>query len=212
MRKLFVLVLVFMMALSGSALAAKRAAGVYADDYGCKGIMLDSVPNTEQLEKAFGKILFDRDVSVFGLKVKYYFFKHGIEVGVNSSGKVVDIVVKDEEYQARDGVRYGSTPAKIIRVFGKTDRHFIGGRIWYIFERQEEKYHRLMIEMDTEKNVLESFRITLLPLTDEEADERAMQDEEWESNDLNAVMMRKKDIDMSAVIKNEVTVKGRFTR
>ena len=218
MRKLLKLTMVFTIMLIlltgfGEVLAAKMAPGVIKEDFGCKGVMLGEKVDLPKMEKAFGKVLFDKERSVFGLKIKYYVFRYGIEVGANSAEKIVDIVIKDEEYQARNGVRYGATSAKIARVFGqKASKEFIGGQIWCIFLHPEEKYSRLLLEMDTEKNALASFRITSLPLTDEEADERAINDEEWESNDLNAVMMRKKEIDMSAVIKNEVTVKGRFSR
>lgn len=210
MRKILISLIAVMFLMTGSSLAAKKVPGIIADDFSCKGIMIDTVVNVEQLEKAFGKALFDHDKAVFGKRVKYYAFKHGFFVGTDKDGKVVDIIVKDTEYQARDGVRYGSTPAKISRVFGLVPRQFIEGQIWYIFEKKENKYCRFMIEMDTEKNVVESFRITNLPLTDDEADQRAENDDEWDSNDLSAVMIRKKKIDMSAVIKDRPTIEGRY--
>lgn len=200
MRKTILLAFLCLCCLMGTALAArapKQAPGVLPEDFGCKGIMLGA--GADNLEKVFGKPLYDNDRSVFGRRIKYYTFKHGYVFGVDMDGIVADIIINDHDYTARDGVRYGATPAKIRRVYGQTERQLIGGQIMYIFESQDKSYWRFILIMDAETNSLQSFRITELPITDEEGELRRTEGEEWESNELNAVMMRNRDIDMSAL-------------
>ena len=55
----------------------------------------------------------------------------------------------------------------------------------------------LPLEAVLPETTLLSMRITSLPLTVEEAE--AMEEQEWESNDLNAIEMRGGKIDMSAL-------------
>lgn len=168
-------------------------------DFGAKGIMLGEIP--KDIEKFFGEILFDNYRLVYDYKIKYITFDHGYVVGLDNDGRVVDIIIKDYDYCARDGVRYGATSGKICKVFGKVKRQFIDGKIWYIYKKEEDDYSRLMIEVDAGNGSLISWRITSLPLSAEEADLRlgGSMAEDWISNDLNAVIMYNRDIDMSAL-------------
>lgn len=200
MRRIVFLTFLCLCLIVESALAAravKPAPGVLPEDFGCKGIMLGD--SDEKLEKKFGKPMFDNDRSVYGRRIKYYTFKHGYVFGVDTAGIVADIIVNDHYFTARDGVRYGATPAKISKVYGKTERQMIGGQIMYIFASPDNQYRRFILIMDAETNSLQSFRITDLPITDEEGERRRTEGEEWESNELNAVMMRHRDIDMSGL-------------
>lgn len=203
MKKIVLIVILLLCFLTGTAFAAKMKAvpGVQESDFICRQLMLgDSFDGAEK--KLNKTLLFDNDRTAFGQKIKYYTFKDGYVVGVNESGTVVDIVIKDHDYIGRNGMRYGATKAKIGRVFGIVPRQFIDGVTWQIYERPGMPEHRLMLEIDVNTNTLYSWRITSLPLTQEEADRRSGKyDDEWESNDFNAVMMRNKDIDMTAIAK-----------
>ena len=55
-----------------------------------------------------------------------------------STGKVVDIVIEDHDYAARDGVRYGATPHRIASVYGRKDREQIGGLTWNVYANPEK--------------------------------------------------------------------------
>ena len=54
-----------------------------------------------------------------------------------------------------------------------------------------------MLEAELPQATLLSWRMTSLPLTEEEADEQL--DEEWESQNLGAAELSRRDIDMSAL-------------
>ena len=63
---------------------------------------------------------------------------------------------------------------------------------------------RLILSVDVTNGSLRSWRLTSLPLTEEEAD--ALTDEErseWENTDLHALSMEGRDIDMSALAKDK---------
>ena len=173
-------------------------AEVRPEDFTCRGLALGETATEETLAKAFGQPLFDNDRSVFGQRVRYYSFRKNIVVGLSvPGGEVVDIVIKDRNYVARDGVRYGATPYKIMNTYGRTERVFIGGQTLYVYPNPVAPRQRLVIEAELPENTLLSMRITSLPLTVEEAE--AMEEQEWESNDLNAIEMRGGKIDMSAL-------------
>ena len=180
-------------------LSSTAYSSVLPEDFGCRGIMLGGSADTA--EKILGSMLFDNERSVFGQKIKYCTFRHGYVIGVDKDNKVVDIIVTDRDYIGRDGVRYGATPAKIARVFGIVKRQFMDGTTWYIFDKEGQPEYRLMLEADNDTKTLRSWRITSLPLTYEEAEARERHDDEWQSNDFNAVMLRNKDIDMTAIAK-----------
>ena len=192
MKKLFLLLLTIMVLFAGSAEAAKKVPGTpVPSDYGCRGVMLGEKFDSETVEKKIKKkLLFDNDRAIFGQRIKFYTFKDGYVFGVDTDNNIVDIAIKDHDYIGRDGLRYGATMAKIRRVLGEVDRQFIEGVTWLIFPREGKPEERLMLEQDVDTRTLYSWRITSLPLTEEEAAKREGHDDEWESNDLNAVNMR----------------------
>ncbi len=168
------------------------------EDFACRGVALGDAVTEETLAKAFGQPLFHNDRSVFGQRVRYYTFKKKIVVGLSVPGdEVVDIVIKDRDYVARDGVRYGATAYKIMKTYGRTERVFIDGQTLYVYQNPDAPRQRLLIEAEPPEGTLLSMRLTSLPLTIEEAEER--EDQEWESQDLNAIEMRGGKIDMSAL-------------
>ncbi len=168
------------------------------EDFVCRGIALGAKPTEEELAKAFGKPLFDNDRSVFGRRIRFYTFRDRFVVGISvADGQVVDIAIGDQDYVARDGVRYGATPYKITKTYGKTERVFIGGKTLYIYPNPEAPRQRLLIEAQPPEGTMLSMRLSSLPLTEEEAED--IEDEEWESNDLESIRMRDAKIDMSAL-------------
>ncbi len=173
-------------------------AAVQPEDFSCRDVALGDAATEETLTKAFGAPLFDQERSVFGIRVKYYTFRRDFVVGVTPrDGKVVDIVIRDQDYTGRGGVRYGATPYRIAEVFGKVERQFIDGVTWYIYQNPAAPEERLMLEAELPQATLLSWRMTSLPLTEEEADEQL--DEEWESQNLGAAELSRHDIDMSAL-------------
>ncbi|MBO5514678.1 MAG: hypothetical protein J5963_01070, partial [Schwartzia sp.] len=103
--------LFLLLSLWAFPLAAGAEGRVLPEDFVVRGVALGEVADEAAIEKAFGAPLFDTEKSVFGIRVKYYTFQQKFSVGVSvSTGKVVDIVIEDHDYAARDGVRYGATP------------------------------------------------------------------------------------------------------
>ena len=189
-------------------LAAGAEGRVLPEDFVVRGVALGEAADEAAIAKAFGTPLFDTEKSVFGIRVKYYTFKKKYSVGVAvATGKVVDIVIEDHDYAARDGVRYGATPHRIAAVYGKNDREQIGGLTWNVYRNPEKPGQKLMLEVEPGTWILTSWRLTSLPLTEEEAD--AVGDEEdWQSADFNAQVLEGKDIDMSALKDRDETEKG----
>lgn len=177
---------------------AQGAGKLEAGDFTVKGVALGD-PEEKMLE-AFGKPTFDKERTVWGIHMRYYSFPHGYEVGVAvAAGKVADILVLDEDYKGRADVRYGATAHKILATYGKKERTFLEGSTWYIYENPADKREKLMLKAEPVNGSLLSWRLTRLPLTEEEA--AALTDEErreWENNDLRAIDIGDKEIDTSA--------------
>ena len=154
---------------------------------------------------AFGKPDFDKERMVWDIHMRYYAFPHGYEVGVAvDTGKVADMLVKSKDYTARAGVRYGATAYKIRTTFGEKERTFLDGSVCYVYENPQDQHQRLILSVDATDGSLCSWRLTSLPLTEEEAD--ALTDEErseWENTDLHALSMEGRDIDMNAMAKDK---------
>ena len=197
-RMLFVIVLLLLFWCPPAA--ARPAGRVLPEDFAVRGVVLDEPTDEVRLIDVFGPVLFDDEKSVFGFRVKYYTFKKKYVVGIApSTGRVVDIVIEDRDYAARDGVRYGATPYRIREVYGSKERTQIGGLTWYVFTNPDRPKERLMLEAEPGTWMLVSWRLTSLPLTEEEADLWDGPEEDWQNADLTAHLMNEKEIDMSAV-------------
>ena len=109
--------------------------------------------------------------------------------------------------ERRDGVRYGATPHRIKEVYGSKERTRIGGLTWYVFTDPENPHKRLMMESEPGTWILVSWRLTSLPLTEEEADLGGGEEEDWQNDDFNARLLEGKDIDMSALENRDETEK-----
>lgn len=166
-----VIALLVLLILTAS-LPAEAAGRVEDEDFSCRGVALGDTE--QQLLAKFGTPLFDKEVIRQGVPVKIYTFKQHDEVAVNrKTGKVVDMVVGDDRYEARAGIRFGATSYWIQRTYGKRDRQMLEGEICYVYTRENHPHDRLVLTVDAEKGYLTGMRITSLPLTDEEA-------EQWE--------------------------------
>ena len=184
-------------------MAAEAQGVLLPEDFTVKGIALGD--SEEKMLAAFGKPDFDKERMVWDIHMRYYAFPHGYEVGVAvDTGKVADMLVKSKDYTARAGVRYGATAYKIRTTFGEKERTFLDGSVCYVYENPQDQRQRLILSVDATDGSLCSWRLTSLPLTEEEAD--ALTDEErseWENTDLHALSMEGRDIDMSALAKDE---------
>ena len=178
--------------------AARNTAHPEDSDFSCRGIYPGDAE--EKMLLAFGEPLFDKQVSVYGIGVVYYSFDGDIEVGVSArTRKVVDIRIRDKNYRARAGVRYGATSYKIRTTYGEKERTLLDGEVCYVYERQDKPRDRLLLFVDPGDGYLTSFRVTSLPLSDEEAD--SMAEEDAVSNDFDVLMAGEKEIDTSAMPK-----------
>ncbi len=208
MQKNIIAVFFFFLTLCCAALAGAEGQ-VLPEDFSVRGVTLGEPADEQMLEKAFGKLLFDTDKSVYGIRVKYYTFQKKYSVGVAvSTGKVVDIVIEDQSYSAREDVRYGATPHRISTVYGAKEREQIGGLTWNVYRNPEKPGQKLMLEIEPGTWILVSWRLTSLPLTEEEADLSIGQEEDWQSDDFDAQLLKDKSIDMSALEGREETEKG----
>lgn len=184
-------------------MAARAQGGLEPVDFTVKGIALGDA-ETKMLA-AFGKPDFDKERMVWDIHLRYYTFPGGYEVGVVvDTGKVADMRVKNKDYTARAGVRYGATAYKIRTTFGEKPRAFLDGGVCYIYENPKDPRQRLILGAEPTDGSLVSWRLTSLPLTEAEAD--ALTDEErsdWENMDLHALTMGGKDIDRSALADDE---------
>ena len=185
-------------------MAAEAQGALVPEDFTVKGIALGD--SEEKMLAAFGKPDFDKERMVWDIHMRYYAFPHGYEVGVAvDTGRVADMLVKSKDYTARAGVRYGATAYKIRTTFGEKERTFLDGSVCYVYENPQDQRQRLILSVEATDGSLCSWRLTSLPLTEEEAD--ALTDEErseWENTDLHALSMEGRDIDMNALAKDKM--------
>ena len=184
-------------------MAAEAQGVLLPEDFTVKGIALGD--SEEKMLAAFGKPDFDKERMVWDIHMRYYAFPKGYEVGIAvDTGKVADMLVKSKDYTARAGVRYGATAYKIRTTFGEKERTFLDGSVCYVYENPQDQRQRLILSVDATDGSLCSWRLTSLPLTEEEADARADEERsEWENTDLHALSMEGRDIDMSALAKDK---------
>ena len=183
--------------------AGEARGGLESEDFTIKGIALGDAE--EKMLAAFGKPEFDKERMVWDIHMRYYTFAKGYEVGVAvDTGKVADILVRSEDYTARAGVRYGATSYKIRATFGEKQRTFLDGSVCFVYENPQDKRQKLILGVDATDGSLLSWRLTSLPLTEEEAD--ALTDEErsaWENTDIHVMSLGDRTIDTSALPRDE---------
>lgn len=163
--------------------ATAREGAVAAEDFAYRGLALGAT-EADAIER-LGEPNFTKDVSVFGIRVKYLVYGNRVQIGIaNRTGKVVDLAVTDEDYTARNGIKRGATRYAIVQTYGAVNRTLIEGRVYYIYAHPEHARERLFIEGDAEQGYLRSMRITALPVSVEEADAWAEEDETFAQGSL----------------------------
>lgn len=216
-KKAFFVSLLAVLFLLGGLHAAQAAGRVTEGDFTFHGVALGD--SAEKLHKAWGEPVFHKDTRVKGVAVRTESYPKDVDVMISQrTGKVVDIRVNlkwQKELELRNHVKYGATSAWLQRTYGKTERQNIGGVFYYIYARPTGKkktagrpYDRMLLELDSEDWHLVRFRLTSLPLTDAEADERADDADPEEIDPL----IESKTIDTSALPKTEtpkLTIGGR---
>ena len=177
--------------------ASKHEAGLQAKDFSCRGVALGD--DESKLKKAFGEPVFDKNMSVYGLPVRQYVYKDGFTVKVNAhTNRVVDIVIRNKTYKARNDIRYGSTPYWLQKTYGDGERQLIEGVIYQVYTRQDEPHERLLCELDPEDSSLRTMRITALPLNEDEADAWAVDGQDDLADDpQQSLWLSEKTIDTS---------------
>lgn len=191
--KIITLVLLLVLAVSSTALAAVEEA-----DFSYRGVRLGD--NYEQMCAAVGEPLYDKELRIQGVTVKKYVYKDDFEISIAvKSGRVVDIVSKNQKYELRPGVRYGATYHKLVQTYGKAERQFLDAKTCIVYDNTVAKHQHLVLQLETEQKYLLALRITALPLTDEEADAMAAEDDSILGNELNEILIGDDHIDTSAL-------------
>lgn len=174
MKRIVLCVLIISLCmLSAVSYAAKKTGSLQPADFTYKGVALGD--DVETMTKKLGEADFDTDIVVLDQTVKGYVYGSDLKIGVDPRyNKVVAIMCKDKKYQAREGVTYGSTRAKLLQVYGKGDKLKRDGDIYYVYRNPEDEKQKLMLSMETTNYYVESLLITSLPLTEDEQAEYDM--------------------------------------
>ena len=200
LRSSFLIVLVCLLfACFSHALAAGK---IKTEDFSYQRISLGD--SEETLRERWGEPDFENTQSIWGIHLKTFTYGDVVVSTSAASGKVVDINLIGDNYQLRKNVRYGTTSSYLLNVYGKASRQFLDERTCYIYANPIHPHQHLILNIDSENGSLLSTRITMLPLTDEEADEMALSDDDsFVELDLNRGLIGTKEIDISALPKND---------
>lgn len=182
-------------------LAAEAARATLLDsDFGYKGLRLGD--DVSRMQEVLGEPLFDREQTVQGIPMTVYEYPEANVGVVKATGKVADIALSGKDYTLRRNVRKGATSFWLEKVYGRTERQWRGKVPCYIYERPGHPHEHLLFELDAGEWYLVSTRITLLPLTEEEAERMVIEGwdiEEGLEDAALAAKMGAKDIDTSAL-------------
>lgn len=176
---------------------AKTSSGLQDADFSCRGVALGDTEET--LFKVWGEPLFDKTETRQGVSVKVYVYKDDYTAAVDKSGRVVDFIIKNDRYEARNGIRLGATSYWIQKTYGKAERQRIDGGAYYVYTRKDHPHDHLLLGIDSQDGYLTSWRITSLPISDAEAAQRALE-EDAEEGELDP-RFAEKEIDTSALPK-----------
>ena len=195
---LMILCFIFLL-FSGNGEAAGK---IKAEDFSYQNISLGD--SEETLRAKWGEPDVQNEQVIWGIHLKTFTYGDIVVSSSVASGKIVDINLIGEKYRVRKDVHYGSTSSYLLKVYGKAQRQFLDGNACYVFSHPEHPRERLILNLDAENGALQSARITMLPLSDEEADEMALSDDEtFVELDLKSGFIASKEIDVSDLPKNE---------
>lgn len=195
---LMILCFIFLL-FAGNGEAAGK---IKAEDFSYQNISLGD--SEETLRAKWGEPDVQNEQVIWGIHLKTFTYGDIVVSSSVASGKIVDINLIGEKYRLRKDVHYGSTSSYLLKVYGKAQRQFLDGNTCYVFSHPEHPRERLILNLDAENGALQSARITMLPLSDEEADEMALSDDEtFVELDLKSGFIASKEIDVSDLPKNE---------
>lgn len=183
--------------------AKGEAAGeVQEADFSYQNIALGD--SEEFLREQWGAPSSEKTQSIWGIHLKSLTYGDIVVSIATATGKVADINLIGEKYHLRKDIRYGTTSGYLFKAYGKTQRQLLDGHTCYIYEHPSYPHRHLVLNIDAENGSLLSARITMLPLTDEEADEMALADDEsFVELDLRSGFIASKAIDVSNLPKAE---------
>ena len=195
---LMILCFIFLLFAGNGETAGK----IKAEDFSYQNISLGD--SEETLRAKWGEPDVQNEQVIWGIHLKTFTYGDIVVSSSVASGKIVDINLIGEKYRLRKDVHYGSTSSYLLKVYGKAQRQFLDGNACYVFSHPEHPRERLILNLDAENRALQSARITMLPLSDEEADEMALSDDEtFVELDLKSGFIASKEIDVSDLPKNE---------
>ena len=196
----------FLFTLDGEA-----AGKIKAEDFSYQNISLGD--SEESLRARWGEPDVQNEQVIWGIHLKTFTYGDIVVSTTVTTGKVVDINLIGEKYRLRKDVHYGSTSSYLMKVYGKIPRQFLDGNTCYVFSHPEHPRERLILNLDAEDHALTSARITMLPLSDEEADEMALSDDEsFVELDLKHSFIASKEIDVSNLPKNDNVKLGGYVK
>lgn len=205
---LFVISFLFLLLFSAEGETADK---IRAEDFSYQNISLGDTE--ESLRAAWGAPDVQNEQVIWGIHLRTFTYGDTVVSTSVASGKVVDINLIGEKYRLRKDVHYGATSSYLMKVYGKAERQFLDGNTCYIFAHPEHPRRRLILNLDAENNALISARITMLPLTDEEADEMALSDDDsFTELDLTSGFIASKEIDVSDLPKHEKVQLGGYIK
>lgn len=191
--KIILLLTLLVLTVSSTALAA-----VAESDFSYRGVRLGDT--YERMVAAVGEPLYDRERRVQGVALKQYVYKDDFEISIAvKTGRVVDITSSNKKYELRPGIRYGATYHKLVQTYGRAERQFLDAKTCIVYDNPAERHQHLLLALETEQKYLLAMRITALPLTDEEADAMAAEDDSILASELNGILLGGDHIDTSAL-------------
>jgi hypothetical protein len=133
-------------------------------------------------------------------------YKDDTKIGFDTiHNQVVDIQIGDKNYVDANGIKIGATPYKMQKVYGKSTRTMLGGKLFYIYVNEKDKQEKLLLQLDPDEGYLTGFRITNL-IVDENSDIKTSDadlNQPVNPNDVNTIYMGSKDIDTRRVKTNQ---------
>lgn len=174
------------------------AGAVRPDDFSYRGVTLE---DTEQsLHEKWGAPSFEKTTYVRGIRMRACTYGETVVSVAAATGKVVDIALSGDQYRLRDDVRKGATGGYILKTYGKVPRQFLDEHTCYVYVHPAHPHWHLVLNIDAVERYLTTVRITMLPLTDEEAEAMVGEnDDTADELDLSSSYIASKKIDVSAL-------------
>ena len=193
------------------AVPAEAKGAVEDADFSYRGI---SLRDTEQtLREKWGAPSFEKTVYVRGVRLNVCTYGDVTVAVAAGSGRVADIALSGDQYRLRKNMRRGATTGYIFKTYGKASRQMLDDNTCYVYAHPSHPHWHLVLNLDPEGGFLTAARITMLPLSDEEADEMALaNDDAADVLDLGSGFIAAKNIDVSALPKEQPVRLGGYAK